>query len=185
MYGEFRQIVPDHFGDGPARSITAEGLPHVLSGTDWISHSLFFFAPHDEFFVARLSNKGILVFESRLGRLVDDRWKEASQLLPDRIKKYEELREDLGRLIVLKALQLASSDQSTQRDDGLFVLNQCRDRNSIRILEQAVRDPTGRIINTPQGRLREYPVRKAAIKALTSMGEKVPEGVVTEEKAEE
>lgn len=192
VFGAFEQLIPyrvGHTDDGQV-SLARLGhwlgeFPHSIGGYDWIRHSMFFFDRNEDFFAVRLSNREILVFETRAGRLVDDVWIEIHRTtMLDEGRKYHAFKADLDRLIVLKALRLASSDVPREREDGLFVLNQCKERDSISVLEQSLKDPTSKIVNTKQGRMREYPIRKAAKEALKAMGGKVPENVVTEEKVE-
>lgn len=186
-YGKLKQLVPI-FSDQNVKGIPlpyswhGKHLSSTWYGRDWLSHSLFFFEPNDKYLIVRLSTGEVLLFATFDGRLVDDRWKQEERFFHD--KDYDELKESLGSLIVLKALKLASSDLKEEKDDGLFVLGQCTDRDSIDTLEQAMKDSTFRIVNTPQGRIREYPIRKAAIEALKARGEKIPDSVIIEEKAE-
>lgn len=169
VYGKLEQLLPDDCDD-PKKQ-----LPYSLSGRHWLSHSLLFFEPNDEFFVVRLSTKDILVFDLWLGELVDDKWIDGNFMFPERIKKYADLKENLARLVVIEALRLTSSKRHKERDDGQFVLSQCRDPKSIRILQDAMHNPTSRIVDTPQGKIREYPIRNAAREALMAMGEMFPE----------
>jgi hypothetical protein len=183
VYGELRHIVNTNSFLSEDPSISGGiWFPHSMRGWHWLSHSLMFFGQNDDRFVVRLRNKDILVFDTATGRIIDDKWKDVNCLFPDEIKKYDDFQNSLQRLIVLKALQLASSDRQKERGDGLFVLNQCRDRDSIKVLEQAMKDKAFRIIDKPQGKIRQYTIRKAAIDALKAIGEKVPENIVTEEK---
>lgn len=185
VYGELRQIVDlSHFVPAMPPYSDGEAIAYSNSGWHWLSRSLMFFGPNDEYFVMRLRNKDIVVLETATGQLIDGRWKAAQRLSPNRIEEYDAFKKTLGRLAVLKALKLAASDLREEKADGQFVLNQCRDHDSIHVLEQALKDSTSKSIDTPQGRLREYPIRKAAKKALEAAGEKVPESIVTEEKVE-
>jgi hypothetical protein len=186
VYGELQQLVPLFSsqrvsGRALPHSWNGRVLPRTWSGRDWLSHSLLFFEPKERYFIVRLSNGEVLVFETMSGRLIDDQWKEANRIFPDKMREYGELKESLVRLIVMRALALASSHVPEDKKDGLFVLAQIKDRESISALADAVKDPTSRIVNTPQGSIREYPIRKVAKKALETLGEKVPRDVVLEE----
>ena len=191
VYGDLRQLVPLFSNqtvtgrDNGRRlpySWNGRTLPYLSGSRDWLSHSLLFFAPEDRYFIVRLSTGEILVFQTSTGELADDQWQEESRILGDRGKEYGQLKENLQKLIIMRALKLASSDVSAQKDDGLFVLGQCKDREAISVLEQSLNDPTFRVVDTPQGKTREYPIRKAAIATLKAMSQTVPEGVVTEER---
>jgi hypothetical protein len=186
VYGELRQIIDTRrFLTDRDGATDGTGIPHSEGGWHWLSHSLMFFSLNDEYFIVRLRNKGILVFETDTGRLIDDKWRERNaDVSPEKIKKYDDLTANLGRLIVLKSLALAASELAEERDEGKFVLKQCRDRDSISVVELALKDPTSRTVKTPRGSIREYPIRKAASEALRVIGKKVPEGVVTEEAME-
>lgn len=187
VYGELWQIIDtSRFASESSDSIGGEEFPPCSErGWDWLSHCLMFFGADDDYFIVRLRNNDIWVFQTGTGRLIDDRWREeVKDAFPDKVKTYDALKENLGRLVVLKALQSAASDLPEVRKDGLFVLNQCRDQDSMRVLEQALKDSSSKIVNTRQGHLLEYPIRKAAKVALEALGEKVPENIVTEEKVE-
>jgi hypothetical protein len=184
VYGELEQIIP-YYIEGPDHGFaTGNGLSSSIGGRDWLSNSLLFFDPSEDFFIVRMSNKETMVFETKSGRLTEDTWKKFNSD-SDKIEKYDALKKNLGRLIITKALQLVSSDQSEEQEKGLFVLNQCKDSDSIKVLEDALKDPTSKIIDNPQGKVRKYPIRKAASEALKSIGEIIPENVVTEERVEE
>jgi hypothetical protein len=182
VYGDLEQIMSRSYSPLDHGLASGTGLPSSISGRHWLSNSLAFFESNEDFFVVRMSNRETLVFETQSGRLVDEHWKMTNRLFPGAVEKYENLRKNMGRLIILRSLELASSGQSDKRENGLYVLNQCHDRDSRDILKEALRDPTSRVIEQPQGKVREYPIRKAAKEALEMLEEKVPESVIVEER---
>jgi hypothetical protein len=124
VYGDFRQLVPYYLGHMSPGRVSGKGLPSTWWGRDWLHHSLLFFGPSDHYFIVRLSNAEVLVFQTETGRLVDDQWREENRIFPSEIKQYDELRAKLPRLISREAHRLASSGDRDERDDGLFVLGQ-------------------------------------------------------------
>ena len=186
VYGRLRQLLP-RFPSNFMHSgrITDEGIPSEgRFGRNWLRHSLFFFASNDNFFVVRLSNGEILVFETHSGEVIDEQWKDANRIFPEKMRNYEDLTCSLPGLVVKEALRLASSELPKEKEDGQFVLSQCRGHETVRVLKEALSQSISRIVSTPNGQIRQYPGRKAAKEALMAMGEKVPEDVITEEKVE-
>jgi hypothetical protein len=151
-----------------------------MSGRHWLSNSLLFFNPDEEFFIVRMSNKEVMVFETDSGRLIEDTWKKSSPD-SDKLKKYKTIENNMASLIIAKALQLAISEQSKERETGLFVLNQCNDADSIKYLKEALKNSTSKIKEKSKVKYREYPIRKAASEALKALGEKMPEDLIFEE----
>lgn len=177
VYGELQQLVSNHpFQALPGRA-SGKDLPWTSkSGRDWLSRSLLFFGPKDRFFIVRLSNGEVLVFETFSGELKDYQLKKFFLGLPRDPKAYGGLIESLKKLLVMRALKLASSDLQEEKDVGLFVLKQYKDCESIGILKEATKDQTFRIVDTPQGKIHEYPIRQAAENALKAIEEMFPEG---------
>jgi hypothetical protein len=105
VYGQLRQIIPYYFGRPNPGFVTGKGLTSSIGGRDWFSRSLMFFSPNEDFFIVRMSNKEIMVFETEFGRLINNAWKETSS--PDRFKKYDDLKQNLERLIALEQKRVA------------------------------------------------------------------------------
>jgi hypothetical protein len=183
VYGAVDQII--------SKSVLSD-IPHTVSGSDWLCNALLFFGPDDDHFIIRLKTGDVLLFETETGKLVHQRWKDHDARRKEREREgaigstestgnHEEVKDRLKKLILLEALRLASSNGPEDKEAGLLVLHQHKDRESASILQDALNDRRTRLIDKGDREIREYYIRKAAKKALEAMGVKPPDDLVVEE----
>jgi hypothetical protein len=164
-----------------------------LSEAIWIEDSLFFFAPEDSHFIIRLRTGKVLLFETSTGILIDNEWKkryDTSKALEREgrfestasMKNYERIRDNLKQLVLREALRLLSSEGPDDIRTAAYVLGQYEGKDPVVLLREMIRDDTSRIVERDGKRVREFPKREAAKKALETMSENNQEDVITEER---
>jgi hypothetical protein len=187
VYGNIKQILPE-------RALRFENKKVVPNPRmSWLKNSIYFFGPNDDHFIIRLNTGEILLFETETGELIDKEWKDVFDFWKKRqeaglfngtesMKKYDAIKDKLNQLVIFEALRLASSEDRDNESIGNYVLNDFKDKETIDILFEAIKDSTSRIVKRPDGEYREYPIRKIAKKRLDVLGEKVVDNVVVEER---
>jgi hypothetical protein len=177
VYGKLEQILPPHCLLLPQRpgADNETRFPGSLTGINWLSRSLMIYGSNDDYFIIRLRNKDVIIFETASGQVIDEKWKYEHIYRTKELKKYEEFYELLQGLIVNKALILASSELKNEQELGIFILNQCSDKKSIKILKEIVRNQNNHNINIPEKNTLEYKIVIIAKDTLEKIGEEVKE----------
>jgi len=156
---EFKQFGLDKF--------TPEQLQASTAGSWWYKNALAFFAPDGKTLVIRLGNGKMLGVDLAKGRPMPDIPKDLA---------------DLGRRRSVEvSAKLLTSSNPLDRETGAIVGGQETIREAIPRLKELLKDEAYYVSGCDiQNMTRVYYVRKAADRALRSMGEAVGNGTLEE-----